>query len=122
MALELLKNSMIFLTYFFTFFQQKSTLSSCLIAEKLTFLIVCVLATLKFGKKEKFGKYIKVQILFVQRCNFTRCRLNNNISLLTTNSKCYRNIYINELNKTISLLTNFLNYFLAFLMPSKIFL
>ena len=70
-------------------------LQSSLITEELTFLILYLLATLKFGKKEKFGKCIKVPILFVRGCNFTPCRLNNNIPLLTTNSKCYRNIYIN---------------------------
>ena len=60
----------------------------------IDFLILYPLATLKHGEKEKFGKCIKVPILFVRGCNFTRCRLNNNIPLLTTNSKCYSNIYI----------------------------
>ena len=83
-----------FFEFIFWFLLAKPTLSPCLISEELTFLILYLLATLKFGKMEKFGKCIKVPILFVRGCNFTLCRLNNNIPLLTANSKCYRNIYI----------------------------
>ena len=72
----------------------KSLPLPCLIAEGLTFSLIHLLATLNFGKKEKYGKCIQVPILFVRGGNFTRCRLNNNIPLLTSNSKCYRNIYI----------------------------
>ena len=90
MALELLKNFMSFCIYLLIFL--KSAPSPCLIAEEFTFLILYLLATLKFGRKEKFEKFVKVcSQLFV--C-FTRCCLNNYIPLPTTNSKCYRNIYI----------------------------
>ena len=84
---------MIFWIYFLISFSKSPPLPR-LIAEELTFLILHLLATLKFGKTEKFGKCIKVPILFVWGCNFTRCRLNNNICLLKKNSKCCRNIYI----------------------------
>ena len=92
-----------FLNLFFDFIQQnpksRPSLFSC---KKLAFLIIYLVATLKFGKKEKLGKFIKVSILFVRGCNFTRCRLNNNIPC-----------------NNICLWTNFPNYFLAFLVPSR---
>ena len=79
----------------FWFHVAKARPSPCLTAKESSFLVIYLRATLKFSKKEKFGKCIKVPILFVRSCNFTRCRFNKNIpSLLATNSKCYRNIYI----------------------------
>ena len=121
MALELHDLFKIFWTYFLISFSKSPPppLFNCRGTD--FFLILYLLAILKFGKKEKFGECIKVPILFVRGCNFSRCRLNNNISFLRTNSECYRKIIWNELNKTISLLTIFLNYFLAFLVPSMKF-
>ena len=58
MALELLKNFMSFCIYLLIFL--KYAPSPCLIAEEFTFLILHLLATLKFGRKEKFEKCVKV--------------------------------------------------------------
>ena len=77
---------------FFLFHSAKARPSSCLNAKEITLSIIYLLVTLKFGEKKKFGKYMKVPILFVRDCSFTRCHLNYNIPLQT--SKCYRNICI----------------------------